>query len=136
MAKKLNKSAEAAKKVDAAELKRIVAEHQRQASMASEASGRAGQAIKTAVERHNLNTKALRVVLGLAKAEETKRQDFLRSLLEYAHKLEFFNSVDAFDDIKDTMQAILADICGEEGEGQAEKPSRRKADPIVSSLVN
>ena len=110
MAKKMNKAAEASKKIDADELKRIVTEIHRQKNSASEYAGRAGQVAKTAIDRHGLNRKAFSTIVSISKLDEPKRQDFLRSLLEYAHKMDMFASVDAFDDLKDTMAAIVAEI--------------------------
>lgn len=131
MARKMNKKTAAQERtiVEADELKRIVKEYERQAAHASEYAGHAGNVVKQAVERYHLDRKAIRFVLGLAKMEETKRQATLRAVMEYAHKLDMFASVDAFDDVIDTMETIVSEARGNEGR-------TRPADPIVSSLVN
>jgi len=130
MAKKIKETVKAAASggIPAEELKRVVKEHQRQTSQASEYNGRAGQAIKTAIDRHNLNQKAFRSALGNDKMEETKRQDYLRSFLEYSFKLGHFDAVDAFDDVLTYMQNII-----DETRARADGP--RKADSVVSAVL-
>lgn len=110
------------------ELQRVVKEYERQTASASEYSGRAGQAIKSLIDRYNVNPKAFRFILTLSRMEETKRQATLRGLIELAYKLGMFDAVDAFDDIVSKMEAICEEI-----RERADKP--RATDPIVSSLV-
>lgn len=132
MARKLSAKAEKAKPeggIPADELKRVVKEYQRQAAHASEYSGLAGQAVKTAIDRFSIDRKALRFVLGLSKMEEVKRQATIRQTIELAHKLDFFASVDAFDDVIDTMEAIVSEI---RNRGSAP----RGVDPVVSAALN
>lgn len=128
MAKKAKKTEAAKGSVPAEELKRVIKEFGRQSASASEYAGHAGQVVKTAVDRYNLDRKAFRFILGLSKMEETKRQATLRGLLEYAHKLEMFAAVDAFDDVIDTMENIISEV-----KESAGKP--RAIDPIVSAVI-
>lgn len=110
------------------EIKRYVREYQENAADASEAAGLAGQAVKNAIERHNLDRKAFRFVLGLNKMEPVKRQACLRGLIEYAHKLDMFSDVDAFDDILDRMEGIVSEV--------RERGTAPSSDPIISQTVN
>ncbi|QDC00370.1 hypothetical protein [Mesorhizobium sp. 8] len=114
--------------ISAEDLKRVVKEYGKQVANAAEYQGLAGQAIKTAIERHNLDRKAFRFTLGLSKMEEQKRQATLRGLLEYCHKMGFFDQTDAFDDIVDRMETIAAEI--REGAGEP-----AKQDGVVAHLV-
>lgn len=113
--------------ISADALKAVVKEFQKHSAEASEAAGVAGQAIKNAIDRHNLDRKAFRFALGLAKADPAKRQTTLRSLIEYAHKLDMFADVDAFDDVLSRMEEIVDEVRGR---------TERKADPIVAATVN
>ena len=119
----------AASEISKEDLKRVVGEVQRHKNSASEYAGYAGQAAKTAIERHSLDRKAFSFVAGLSKMDAAKRQTTLRSVLEYAHKLDMFADVDAFDNILDRMDEITAEVRdrGEKG---------RPADPVISTLVN
>ncbi|SOC37057.1 hypothetical protein SAMN05892877_103401 [Rhizobium subbaraonis] len=110
------------------EIKRVLRDYQSNAADAVEAAGAAGQVVKSAIERHNLNRKALRFTLGLAKMDPAKRQTTLRCLLEYAHKLDMFSDTDAFDDILDRMENIVTEV--------RERGGARSADPVVSQTVN
>ena len=117
-----------ATEISAEEIKRYVREYHTNAADASEAAGLAGQAVKNAIERHNLDRKAFRFVLGLDKMEPAKRQACLRGLIEYAHKLDHFSDVDAFDDLLDRMESIVGEV--------RERGSAPAADGIVSQTVN
>lgn len=129
MAKKMKPQDAVSKSISAVDLKRVVKEFQHQSANASEYAGHAGQVIKTAVDQYNLERKALRFVLGIAKMEPAKRQATLRSTIEYAHKLDMFADVDAFDDILSLMDTIC-----EEVRERVDKP--KKADPVVSAFIN
>jgi hypothetical protein len=130
MAKKIKQTASAASGgVPAEDLKRVVKEFHRQTAQAAEYNGRAGQAIKTIIDNHNLDRKAFRFALGLSKMEETKRQATLRALIDYAHKLEMFDAVDAFDDIVSRMEQISEEI-----RSRSDKPG--KTDSVVSAVLN
>lgn len=129
MAKNIKKTASGEfRGISAEELKRVVKEHKRQADNASEYAGHAGQVIKTAVEKHNLDLKALRFAIGLSKMDEAKRQGIIRAFIDYANKLDFFSATDAFDDVVAEMEAICKEI-----RERADKP--RKADPVVSAVL-
>lgn len=130
MAKKLKTPTAEARGISAEELRRVVKEHKRQADNASEYAGNAGQVIKTAVDKHNLNIKALRAAITASKMEETKRQDYLRSFIDYAYKLGFFDSIDAFDDVLTDFETIIAEV-----RARAEKPSSGAADSIVGQVL-
>lgn len=127
MAKRAKKTQPANANVPAEELQRVIKEFARQSASATEYAGHAGQVVKSAVERYNLDRKAFRFILGLSKMEETKRQATLRGVLEYSHKLEMFASVDAFDDLIDTMETIISEV--KEMAGKA-----RPIDPAISAL--
>lgn len=129
MAKKMKATKASQGSISSDELKRVVTEFQRQSANASEYAGHAGQVIKTAVDRHNLERKALRFVLGLSKMEEAKRQATIRSMMEYAHKLDMFAAVDAFDDLIDTMETICSEV-----RSRTDKPA--KTDSVVTALLN
>lgn len=128
MAKKTKSAPVDARGIPAEDLQRAVKEHIKQAKEASEYSGRAGQALKTYIERHNLNVKALRTAITASKMEEAKRQDFLRSLVDYAYKLGFFDQIDAFSDMLADFKTII-----EEVESRGDRPT--KVDPIVAATV-
>lgn len=130
MAKKLKTPTAEARGISAEELRRVVKEHKRQGDLSSEYAGHAGQVIKTAVDKHNLNLKALRAAITASKMEETKRQDYLRSFIDYAYKLGFFDSIDAFDDVLNDFETIIAEV-----RARAEKPTSGKADPVVSAVL-
>lgn len=119
----------AASEITAGDLKRGIEEYERQVSNASEYQGLAGQAIKTMIERHHLNRKALRVILAANKMELQKRQAFYRQVLELAHKAGHFDQTDAFDDILDRMEEIVSEV-RERGEG-----GRPAQDSVVTSLI-
>ena len=93
--------------VDAAELRRSVEEILRQKDNASEYSGLAGKATQMAIEKHSLDRRALGIIVSLKRADEQKRQTTLRSIFEYADKMGFFDQIDAFDDLLDTMKGII-----------------------------
>lgn len=96
--------------ISADELKRVIKEHGRQSSSASEYAGLAGQAVKTAIDRYSLDRKAFRYILGMNKQEEQKRQATIRQTIELAHKAGFFDQTDAFDDVLDRMEEIIAEV--------------------------
>lgn len=131
MAKKLSPAQAQARGVSREELLRVVKEHDRQSAHASEYAGHAGQVIKTAVDKHNLNVKALRAAIGANKMEPSKRQDYLRSFIDYAFKLGFFDDIDAFDDILTDFQTIIDEVRARSEKGE----SGGKADPIVAATL-
>ncbi len=62
------------------------------------ARGELGSAVKDAEETHGINRKAFKLVMSLKRMEETKRDDFLRSLDDYRAKLELNPSPDLFEE--------------------------------------
>lgn len=130
MAKNIKKTASGEfRSISAEELQRVVKEHKRQADHASEYAGNAGQVVKAAVDKHNLEVKALRFVIGLSKMDEAKRQAVIRAFIDYAYKLEFFAATDAFDDIVEEMEKICDEV-----RARADKP--RAVDPVVAATIN
>lgn len=117
--------------ISAEKLKASVAEYNRERAAASEHQGNAGQAIKQLADEHHLNMKAFRFVLGLSHMEETKRQAVLRGLIELSDKMEFFDSIDAFDDLIGTME----EVCQRAREVDDSAP-RKGPDEAVSRLMN
>lgn len=132
MAKRPKKSAaveRAPEGVDASDLKRVIEEASRQKALASQYSGNHGAVIKNAVERYGLNKDALTVCRRMKDMEERKRDAFMRSLIEYAWKLGFFDQVDAFDDTVDTMRAIVASA------EKSDRPAPR-GDGVADAILN
>ncbi|MEW5421922.1 hypothetical protein [Amorphus sp. 3PC139-8] len=117
--------------IDATTLQKAVAEYNQEKATASEHQGLAGQAIKQVAEEYHLDMKAFRFVLGLSRMEETKRQAVLRGLIDLADKMEFFASVDAFDDLVSIMETICERARSAETSEAAPKP-----DDVVSHLIN
>lgn len=114
--------------ISADELKRVIKEYGKQVANAAEYQGLAGQAIKTAIERHSLDRKAFRFVLGMSKMEEQKRQATLRQVIELTFKAGFFDQTDAFDDVLDRMEAIIDVVRSRSG-------NRPAQDGVVAHLV-
>jgi hypothetical protein len=107
MARKL-KPADAANHegISAEDLKKLLDEASRQKALASEYQGHHGAVIKNGVERYGLEKNALTFVRRLRDMEEGKRQGVLRAVLDYSNKMGYFDQIDAFDDINQTMNAI------------------------------
>lgn len=118
--------------ISADDMKRIIKDYSKQVAKAAEYQGVAGQAIKTAIDQFNLDRKAFRFALGLSKMEEQKRQSTLRQLIELAHKAGYFDQTDAFDDILDHFETIIADV-----RGRSESSGGRRAaiDNPVSQMI-
>lgn len=112
MAKRMKKAdaQPSASEITPDDLRRVLKEWAKQAANAAEYLGLAGQAIKTAIERHSLDRRALRVVMNADKMESQKRQAFYRQLMELAHKAGHFDQTDAFDDIVDRLETIASEI--------------------------
>lgn len=116
MAKKMK--ADDARKIagiSAADLKRVVTGITRHKEAASENSGLAGQATKDAIERYNLDRKALSTVVSLSKKETAQAQATLRGLIDYADKLGMFDGIDLFDDLIPTLERIVTRARDKEG---------------------
>lgn len=130
MAKKL-KDAPAAAGVAKKDLKSVIADINRLKDSASEASGLAGKRTQQACEQYGLEKTALTFTARLERMEPAKRGGIVRSLHEYFHKAGFYDQIDAFDDVVDTLKSIIADI---EGDGGDDKP-RERDDTIMDDLV-
>lgn len=117
--------------ITAEELRRVVNQFMTEAAEASEHNGAAGSIVKNALDRHGMDRKAFRFILGLAKMETTKRQATLRGVIELADKMGYFDDVDMFDDVISTMANIV------DGKRPAEEdaPKNAKA-PLTLATVN
>lgn len=111
------------------ELKRVVGNFMSETAEASERNGAAGSIVKNALDRYGLDRKAFRFVLGLAKMETTKRQATIRSLIELSDKMGYFEDVDMFDDVIETMSNIV------EGKRPAKEEAPKKAAKAAPTLV-
>lgn len=121
-------TAASAEKISREDLKRVITEISRQKDLASEYAGNAGKATANAVEKFGLEKNALTFARRLSQMEDAKRQSVLRALIDYAQKLGFFDQLDAFDDLVDTLQTIVDGAGADKGE--------RKADPVIGALIN
>lgn len=74
---------------------------------ASEATGRAGKATKSACEQHNLNAKAFTLVAGLLKKEPAQQLEVLGAVVTYAHAMGMFDGSDMFNPHVGAMQAVI-----------------------------
>lgn len=81
---------------------------------ASEATGSAGQATKTACDQHNFDKKAFTFVAGLAKKEPTQQLATLGGIIQGAEAMGMFAQADMFNDFVSTMETIIARIKGGE----------------------
>lgn len=97
-------------------------------SKASEFNGTAGQLTSDAVENKNVNKKALGLMLQLRKKEDGDCQAILRNIIDYAHKLGMFDAVDAFDDLIERMEEIVAEV-------RARAHNGKEVDSVVTSLA-
>lgn len=112
------------------ELRRVVNNYMSETAEASEHNGAAGSIVKTALDRHGIDRKAFRFILGLAKAETTKRQATLRGVVELAEKMGYFEDVDMFDDVISTMANIV------EGKRPASETTSKKAPKSTLTLAS
>ncbi|WP_099863805.1 hypothetical protein [Pararhizobium haloflavum] len=124
-------SQEAKGGVKADDLKRVVGEILRHKEAASESNGLAGQHAKNSIERYNLDRKALSIITGLKKSDESKRQATLRCLIEYSGKMGFFDQQDAFSDVIEVMRDIVT-----KADKRETDPPKSKGDDVVSSMIN
>ncbi|SFM91357.1 hypothetical protein [Methylobacterium pseudosasicola] len=63
-----------------------------------ESRGELGAAVKDAEEVHGINRKAFKLVLSLKRMEQDKRDEFLKSLIDYVEKLDLGPQADLFDE--------------------------------------
>jgi hypothetical protein len=117
----MDQQTEAEERISADMFQKIVAECVRIKGNVSEYSGQLGQYRRNQVERYSLNPKAFALANALNNMDEAKRQDFLRSLIQYALFLGFFDQIDAFDDLNTLLRRAL-------GEDQEQE------DPVESNV--
>lgn len=96
--------------IAAQDLQRIIKEAVRQRQQASEYSGLHGKVVSGAVERYGIEKNAFTAVRRASEMEDTKRQAFVRSFIDYAYKLGFFDQLDLLDDTVATLRQIIADV--------------------------
>lgn len=109
MAKKLTDKEEA-REASADDLKRCVAEVNRQKANAAEYNGLAGKAAQSSIERYGLDRVAFTLTCRLSKMEEPKREAAIRSMLRYFFDMGFFDQFSMFDNIADDLEKILEAI--------------------------
>lgn len=105
----LDQQTEAETRISPDAFQKIVAECVRIKGNVAEYSGQLGQYRRNQIERYSLNPKAFALAHALNAMDEGKRQDFLRSLIQYALFLGFFDQVDAFDDLNTLLRRALGD---------------------------
>lgn len=109
------------------DLVRVVKEAGRMQNIASEYTSTRGQYIRTQIDNHSLNRKALGMVCNLDRMSEEKRTPTLRDFIEYSFKNGFFDQLDAFDNMVPLLEQIVDHIRG--------NSNRRPADPLISTLA-
>ena len=97
------------------DLRKLINDVNKHKRLASESNGMAGKATAMAVEANGLDKGAFTLCCRLDKREPPKRQGFLRSMLDYAEKLGFFDEIDAFDDTVPILEGIVARAREKEG---------------------
>lgn len=88
------------------DLKKAIKEAIRLKGLASEYQGNHGKHVSNVVERHGMEKTAFTFSRRLVEMEEGKRQAIVRACLDYWNKLGFFDQIDAFDDLLDTINEI------------------------------
>jgi hypothetical protein len=101
--------------ISAEDLKRVIGEAIQQKQSASEYAGMHGKVVANAVETYGIDKTAFTLSRRLSEMEEGRRAVVVRSCLDYWYKLGMFDQIDAFDDVTDTLRAILAEL--EAGKG-------------------
>jgi len=129
MAKKMSGADAARGGVTSADLKRVIEDINRHKENASEHAGLAGKATQQAVERFGLEKTALTFNARLSRMEAAKRQGILRSQIDYADKLGFFDEIDAFDDLIDVLEGIVR-----KARAREDKPGA--IDPAVAAMTH
>lgn len=87
---------------------KVVDECHRIKENAAEYIGQLGNYRRNQAERLGLNNPAFAAHLRLDRMEETKRQDYYRSLIQYGLSRGHFAQVDAFDDLRTLFDRIVA----------------------------
>lgn len=119
MAKKLTAATAASAArggIKPSDLRKLINDVNKHKRLASESNGMAGKATAMAVEANGLDKGAFTLCCRLDKMEPPKRQGFLRSMLDYAEKLGFFDEIDAFDDTVPILEGIVARAREKEGD--------------------
>lgn len=124
-----DKVKDAAKGFDADTFKGVIKAINREKEKASEHVGRAGQATKDAIERHNYNRKGLTFIAGLAKKETAEQAEVMSAILVYGHAMGMFDSTDMFDPALTVMKKIMEDV-------EAGRSGRPTPDSAVSQMVS
>jgi hypothetical protein len=114
--------------IDRADFQRDVAELQRQDKIRGEYQSNLANGTQRVVEKYGLEKTAFTFVRRLAKMEPAKRQAVLRGVITYADLLAYFDQLDAFDDLRDTLGRIL--------DREPEAPSPNTNDAVVAALLN
>lgn len=114
--------------VEKSDLVSLVTKIEAAKKKASEFNGTAGQLTSNATEHKNVNKKALGLMLQLRKKEDADCQAILRNIIDYAHKLSMFDNVDAFDDLIDRMEEIVAEV-------RARAHNGKEVDDVVTKLA-
>lgn len=114
--------------IPAQDLQRVIKEAIRQKQQASEYSGLHGRVVSSAVERYGIEKNAFTAIRRASEMEDTKRQAFVRSFIDYAHKMGFFDQLDLLDDTVATMRLIIEAV-------DARKHNERRADADVHDAL-
>jgi hypothetical protein len=96
--------------IPAQDLQRVIKEAVRQRQQAAEYSGLHGRVVSGAVERYGIEKNAFTAVRRASEMEETKRQSFVRSFIDYSYKMGFFDQLDLLDDTVATLRKIIEDV--------------------------
>lgn len=112
------------------DLRRVVNEAIRQKKQAAEYSGLHGKVVSGAVENYGVEKNAFTIVRRLSEMEEGKRQSVLRSIIDYSHKMGFFDQLDLFDETVVLLETIASEI-------KSRRHNQSGADgDLVNSLVD
>lgn len=108
---------------DVATFKGVIRSINAEKEKASEHQGRAGQATKDAIDRHNYNRKALTFISGLAKKEQNEQAEVMSAVMTYAHAMGMFDTTDMFDPAVHAMRKIVGDVeAGKSGKPAPDSP--------------
>lgn len=118
--------------VDPSEFKRLVTEINRQKVLSSEYQGSAGKLTRDAIDKHNLNRVGFGFCMRLSTMNEAKRQDVIRSFLDYIERGGYLDQIDAFSDITDQLSGIVDRL----KERTPPEPRRASDDPVMAAILN
>lgn len=119
---------EATSSFDVETFKAVVRSINAEKEKASEHVGRAGQATKDAIDRHNYNRKALTFIAGLAKKDPGEQAEVMSAVMTYAHGMGMFDTTDMFDPAIHAMRKIVTDI-------EAGKSGRPSEDSAIARMT-